>query len=1118
MDTNMGLEVYKNWGARVDGKSSIHAMLYIRALYDGHQKQLKICADVYNERMDQMRKNHMQKEKSIRESAEKDILSANNQMQAQIVQVQTQKEKDYNLINAAMAESAKEALPKEGIGRAFEVVFGGAEAKKRAYQAAQERAQEASSNLEHTCTEKENQIKMDTRIRIQRIKKTCEIDLSKKKEEYTSEINKQDAKYKADVANIEASFQRLLREGVDAQVLKQYLQSISATIPSTSEYVCADAVPEFVCLGDVSMEVTERPYQTVQLAQTILEEAGTVVRKNEGTAVEGRLPYCQRLEDGISLLVKYAPAEKNRHQDHLRMLLLKLFMTFPAGKMEATMIDPVELGETFSLFTKLGEEQERIIDTKIWSQEKDITVAINVLRQKLETMTQSYGSDKDARLKNEPVRILAITDFPTGFTKNALQDLQAIIRKSAAYGICIFIWANEDEYNHLPNSQQVYMNTTLQEARASGNVITLSNVGAPSNVKLHLDTVPGLQERSASIIDILANGIHGARQKIVDFVNVFEDIDNPSAWFAQETIDELSIPIGMRGANSVVKMTVGRTDGSTAHHMLVAGQTGSGKSTLLHTIIMSTLLNYDPDEVQMYLVDFKEGVAFKSYSKFNLPSIRVVAIDCEPEFGLNILKELKKEMDQRFEQFRREAEREEISQYRKKTGKSIPKLLVIIDEVQELFLSGRDEVVAECHNLLRGLLTLGRAAGIHFVLASQDFNQLSDLKSMLFAHAAIRIAIKGSENSARSVLGDGNKGAEQLVTGGPGSAVFNTDSGKESANVIFQIAHLESALRDQFLKRLALVQNDPLFAQKYDTKTRILSTSAEDDVFNQFNQMILQGQAPAQKANGGDYVLTMGEGFEMKRKFAVELETEPGSNLLLVGNNEDQAASMFYFMMLSLLYCNLQEVGEKKRGQLIYLIDLSVEDDKEYAASFTQMEARFGNQVQRETLKNMNRLIDQTYETMLRRMDGQEESDKRLFLMIFGVNRAHKLGRNDAYEKEWDGSVSTQEKLMEILKRGAKLGIHTILWGETLSGTERIIGKGYSRDCSKRVAFSTDTATLETLVEERTDKILRASTAVYMNIETDLKNTRFRPYEVPAKVWIDKFAQVYQQIRDADKA
>ena len=144
-------------------------------------------------------------------------------------------------------------------------------------------------------------------------------------------------------------------------------------------------------------------------------------------------------------------------------------------------------------------------------------------------------------------------------------------------------------------------------------------------------------------------------------------------------------------------MIVGKKDGSTAHHALIAGQTGAGKSTLLHTIIMSTLLNYSPEEVQMYLVDFKEGVEFKTYTRFNLPSLRVVAIDSEREFGLNILKELCRELERRADMFSRRGY-EEISDYRKATGEKIPKILMIFDEVQELFReSGKsDSIIPEC--------------------------------------------------------------------------------------------------------------------------------------------------------------------------------------------------------------------------------------------------------------------------------------------------------------------------------------------------------------------------------------------------------------------------------------
>ena len=52
----------------------------------------------------------------------------------------------------------------------------------------------------------------------------------------------------------------------------------------------------------------------------------------------------------------------------------------------------------------------------------------------------------------------------------------------------------------------------------------------------------------------------------------------------------------------------------TSQHVLVAGKTGSGKSTLLHALITNLALRYSPDEVELYLIDFKKGVEFKTYA------------------------------------------------------------------------------------------------------------------------------------------------------------------------------------------------------------------------------------------------------------------------------------------------------------------------------------------------------------------------------------------------------------------------------------------------------------------------------------------------------------------------
>lgn len=969
----------------------------------------------------------------------------------------------------------------------------------------------------------------------------AELDRSKESVGYNEEMEKLQSDFKKTTSEMDQQFRKALNEVMSDSDIGSYINMVLSSIPAFEGYTCSTNIPECVYFGDVTMNIAQETSLNPEVSQLMTEEVGRALDVSTSGVITARLPYCQRLDDGISLFLSYSPSERKLYQDHLRMMLLKLFMAFPAGKLEATMIDPLELGETFSMFTKLGEEQSRIIDTKIWSQEKDISESINILRQKLETMTQAYGNDKATRLKKEPVRVLAITDFPTGFTQNALQDLQAIVRKSASYGVCVFIWANSEEIAKLQDSQQSIFNEIKQmlhvaSATDNGELIletakneieqALHLVSATDNgefifetakyenVYLHLDSIAKAQDYTHAIISILSKGIHNSHKKVERFVDMYNGIEDPNNWFAENTISEFSIPIGIKGANTIVKMIVGKTDGSTAHHALIAGQTGSGKSTLLHTIIMSTLLNYPPDEAQLYLVDFKEGVEFKTYSKLNLPSIRVVAIDCEREFGLNILKELQKEMKRRYDLFKREADREEISDYRKVTGKKIPKILVVFDEVQELFRSAFDDSISkECESILGELLTLGRAAGIHIILASQNFNLISSIKPTLFAHAAIRIAIKGSEDSASSVLGDSNPGAKQLQDGATGAAVYNDASGKESANIIFQVGYLEKDERAKYLNKLSALQNNEVFAKKYKDRTRILLTSAEDDIFNVFNQLIINKKVAQLDDDATRYCLTIGDGFELNRKFKISIAPHARQNLLMIGNDEKRAASMFYFSILSLLYDELGNANVRKDDQLIHLIDLAVEDEyiEPGNTNFKHIESSFPKQVKRAGMRDMNELISVTYDTLIRRMDGIESANERLFLMFFGINRAHKLVSGNMYEDSESGEMSTLSKLTEIMNHGARFGINCIVWGENLAATSKVIGASIERDFAQRIVFFTDNDTMEQLVMEQNGNALRPTTAVYMNVDDDVKNTHFRPYEIPAKVWVDKIAKTYRE-------
>lgn len=909
-----------------------------------------------------------------------------------------------------------------------------------------------------------------------------------------------------------------ISEGFNKASIHAYGQGIRSSRFNAANYECPSEVPDYIMLGDVGLTIPNISQDDMSVVQAVeLQTAGVGIKHSSEYIV--KIPYAQRLSDGISLLMRYSPSDRGYVQGLIQPLLLKLFMSLPAGKLEATMIDPLELGASFSDIPKLAEgpNSARIIDTKIWSKEKDIENAIATLRQRLENMTQAYGGDRVSRLKKEVVRALAITDFPVGFNDTALKDLHAIVRNSASLGVCVLICANDEELEKLKKRNGTLVAEIAQsvvETKAAGKRLVL--VGENSDrMFLELDCMDDALENKGKILSAIGAAIEHSQLKVEYFDSMYkEDIYDSNNWFTGNH-DEIAIPIGIKGANTIVKMVLGRGGGSTEHHALIAGQTGAGKSTLLHTLIMSTLISYSPDEVQMYLLDFKEGVEFSAYTRYRLPSLRVVAINSEREFGLNVLKELCTELETRTKHFTRYGVSDINSYVKLSDAPKVPKLLLIFDEVQELFRNRNesDSISSECLSCLNKLVMQGRAMGIHIILACQDFRNCAGLEAY-FSQMAIRVAVKGSEEGAASILNAENTGIRTLQNQPAGAAIYNGGGGVESANNFFQVSYINEDGRMDLLTRLDAYFTDPDVALLYeDLQTRILLTNAEDNIHNCFNRLILEGANSIERlgASKDGYGLLLGQGFGKKSIFMPELRRKDRDNLLVVGKDEKMALSLFELSAMSVLYEELHTSADKANA-LVYIVDLFADELSDGECDFDFLESQFPQQVEIAKVGDVEELITSLYETILGRSEGSIPSEERIFFMFFGINRARRLRTGRIYEDDCGDELTPIEKLQKIIANGPKYGVNSIVWGESIRSIELMLGDRYDSMFDKRIAYGLDEDSMDILVAESDAKTLRGKTAVYMDIGKDVKNTHFRPYDVPAKVWVERYAETYDEV------
>src|SRR6185295_17720 len=262
---------------------------------------------------------------------------------------------------------------------------------------------------------------------------------------------------------------------------------------------------------------------------------------------------------------------------------------------------------------------------------------------------------------------------------------------------------------------------------------------------------------------------------------------NGELW-SLDTAEEIRVPLGRAGAKKLQYLSLGQ---GTTQHALIAGRTGSGKSTLLHVLITNLALWYSPDEVEMYLVDFKKGVEFKTYATHHLPHARVIAVESEREFGLSVLKKLDGELTRRGALFR-DAGAQDLAGYRK-DGKIMPRVLLIVDEFQEFFVED-DKIGQESSLLLDRLVRQGRAFGMHVVLGSQTLGGAYSIARATIGQMAVRIALQCSESDSYLIMSEDNAAPRLLSR--PGEAIYNDASGLIEGNSPFQIVWLSDEERE----------------------------------------------------------------------------------------------------------------------------------------------------------------------------------------------------------------------------------------------------------------------------------------------------------------------------------
>lgn len=487
----------------------------------------------------------------------------------------------------------------------------------------------------------------------------------------------------------------------------------------------------------------------------------------------------------------------------VREFLLRAFQCLPPDSLEITACDPFRMGASLNGFQGLLNNRKPIAGGKFPTVAPDIEAALARLHGLIESFLQqectgdihdwmSYNAAHPARPRT--YRLLVMFDLPDQLTDAVASYLVKILENGPKCGILPLLtvdMAKLDPRRHaaLKAAIDAFALNVTRLWNVFGGFRPLRNIRLVSEEPC---AMPDDGAIAAHLSGLCAD--YAERDR---FAGSLESVWQNEPLWAASSEDGLEATVGWdEESRAPVRFSLG----DQPVHALLGGTSGSGKSNLLHVLLHSLCHRYSPQELNLYLLDYKEATEFNAYAHPLLPHAAGVATESDVEYGISVLRHLERERVRRSDRFK-VAGVKDIREFRAKGGVVMPRILLVVDEFQRLFENAK--AGAEAEMLFRNILKLGRAAGIHLLMATQTLNGLQNIVSIrtFLSQMACRLALKCTPEDSATLLAVDNLAAATLP--GPPHGILNNDLGRKSANVRLCIPLADSGVCKRHLEALS---------------------------------------------------------------------------------------------------------------------------------------------------------------------------------------------------------------------------------------------------------------------------------------------------------------------------
>ncbi len=825
----------------------------------------------------------------------------------------------------------------------------------------------------------------------------------------------------------------------------------------------------------------------------------------------------RRLHSG--LIIDAAPQHMDKAIDLAQTILWRMLSGVAAGRAKMILIDPIGRGQNFASLMAMTDHEPDLVGHRVWTGERQIEQRLAELAHHVEDILQVNLRDRFERIEQyneiagslaEPYRAIAAVGFPESLTREAYKSLRAIMDSSLRCGTWTILVC--DSSRPWPVEMPLPMDRRLMRLSIDEEGRWIH--GSPGFADLPF--VPAASPPAAirpELVRRIGTAATDAARVEVPFVRVLCPA-NESGKSGQDGEPRvvplpagdrdsdlgLEIPIGVQGAGRIQSLRLGE---GVKQHVLIAGKTGSGKSSLLHTLLTAGAAHYRPDQLHFYLLDFKKGVEFKVYADAPLPHARVIGIESEREFGRSVLQRLDADLQQRGEWFRA-AGVQNLAEYRERKGKPLPRVMLVIDEFQELFV--RDDLLAaDCAMLLDRLVRQGRSFGMHVVLSSQSLAGAHSLPRVTLGQMAVRIALQCSESDAAMILGDDNTAAKFISR--PGEAIYNDAGGLLEGNQPFQVAYLGNELHRDWLARIAardalsVADLSPRVVFEGNRPCRwdpdLAAAAIAEEVVDHRSPSHAQGavavaSAPSSEPDASHQVISglLGEAVEIGPPASVRLPRQPGRNLLIVAPPESTSG-----LLASILSGLAVSARHRCGGMELFLFDGHSTGRASLATWLGDVGITATVTKPRDSESQMALIADRVRQ----RVAEDITDDPLLLLVVDPLNRFSDLRQDDTFSFSLDAAAgpSGPAALQAVLRDGPAVGVFTILCCSAAETVSRWLPRQSRHDLQQRILGRVNASDSAALIDSSEAAGLSTATMLIYD-DADGRVRKFRTCDLPA--------------------